>query len=351
MGSSTSIFKKKYVKRVYHVLLVVLMFFLFDRGLYLVIRKSMASFYGSHRYEKNVLGDLQLNRENYFNALVMGSSRTEYGIIPAYLYENLKWIAFSSAKRGRYAKYHYHFYLQYRKKYGKPRFLIYGTDYFMFRRDTDPALLNALSGKGKEKKIVDLDRTRNRKPVYVSRALNLYGIKNRFNTFMSDVLDLIAFRVERKDRKGVTPLGISKFKGWPGSIPVENREKPLTWRKMKYRPFPGKEGEAFVRLLNELRKDRVKVFLVGLPEYIGTYETNVEREKHVEDMMRIARKYGNVTYFNFNSPESFDLTDFRLFVDGKYGEWNSHLSIYGAYRLTRRLCLKIRNHLKKRQTL
>lgn len=336
------------MQRGYYLLLLVLMFFLFDRGLSLVIKKSMESFYSNNQYEKNVLGSLQLNRKNYFNTLIMGSSRTEYGIIPFYLYENLKLVAFSSARRGRYAKYHYHFYLQYRKKYGKPRFLIYGTDYFMFRRSSDPTGLNALTGKGDPGKAFEIDTVGDREPVWVSKAMRLYRIKNRFQTFMTDALDLFAFSVESGKREGVTPLGISKFKGWPGSIPAENRIKPLKWRRFEYTPFPGVEGGDLIRLLDELRKDRVKVFLVGLPEYVGTYETNIERGQHVADMLRIARKYGNVSYFNFNTPESFDLTDYRLFVDGKYGEWNSHLSIHGAYRLTRQLCQKIRNHFNQR---
>ena len=263
----------------------------------------------------------------------------------------LKWVALSSAKRGRYAKYHYHFYLQYKKKYGKPRFLIYGTDYFMFKRGSDPAGFNALMGTEGSRESLNIDGIAHRKPVLISRASDVYRIKNRFHTFITDAMDVLSFSLEQKGTTALTPLGISKFKGWPGAIPLEKRKKPSRWERFEYSPFPGQEGRYFIRLLNELRKDRVKVFLVGLPEYIGTYETNYEREKHIADLTRIIQKYGNVTYFNFNSPESFDLTDYRLFVDGKYGEWNSHLSIHGAHRLTRRLCLKIRNHFKRTKQL
>lgn len=339
-------FKKKLLKRGYYLVLIVLMFYLFDKAIFLIVKNSMKTFYRNNKIVKTQLGGMQLNKKNYFNTLIMGSSRTRFGIIPKYLYNNLKLIAFSSAKRDRYPKYHYQFYLKYKKKYGKPRFLIYGVDYFMFNSHSNIAELNALNFGSKQNKILELDKIEDRKPIYLSKISNLYKTKNRINTFITDVIDFFAFKIEPKKKGNITPLGISKFIGWAGKIRKDDRKKPSKWEHVKYSPFPGKEGKYFIRLLNELRKDKVRVFIVGLPEYIGTYETNIEQNKFIRDIKNIIKKHSNVTYFNFNSPKEFNLSNFRYFIDGKYGEWNSHLSIYGAYNLTNKLCDKIQSNFK-----
>ena len=88
------------------------------------------------------------------------------------------------------------------------------------------------------------------------------------------------------------------------------------------------------------------MFLVNIPEYINTYHTNFEREKYQADITSLAAEYHNVVFLNFNSKEAFDLSNPAYFRDGKYGHWNSHVSIYGAYYLSKKLANSLKKYIQ-----
>ena len=348
MNLSISSFKNKYIRGAAYFAFALLLFILFDRILFFSLRESMFRFYQKNNYEKNVFGRLQFIKKNYFNTLIMGTSRTEYSIHPIYLYQSLGLKALSVAKRERYPKFHYNFYVQYKKKYGKPRLLIYGTDYFMFRRNSAVSEMNLVTDQKKKqiKRLPYKKMTNPNSPLF-SRVSLLFRSRRKVDSFVTDILDYLTFIYESKVKGDALPPGISHFKGWPGKIRPEDQREPIKWEKSPYSRFPGREGEYFRKLLDELKKDRVKVFLVNIPEYINTYRTNFEQEKYQSDIKNLAAKYRNVEFLNFNSTKLFDLSNPVYFRDGKFGDWNSHLSIYGAYYLSQKLSQRLKQYIKK----
>ena len=83
-------------------------------------------------------------------------------------------------------------------------------------------------------------------------------------------------------------------------------------------------------LFDELERDGVKVFLIGIPDFIGTYETNVQKDLFTTDMRSLIKSRRGFWFLDYNHPDKFDLNNGDNFKDGRYGHENSHLSYYGS---------------------
>ena len=305
----------------------VLSLFLFDRSLFYLIqleentfykKKDFASLFTRKRdFNKNVL---KLPRGTY-NTLIMGSSRTHRGIHPYYIHKRLGQNAFKVARGKTKPKFNYLFYNQYKQLAGTPKVVIYGVDYFIFKKETDPLFMQYIA-KGEE-----------RKP---ARGVSLLiSNKSRIDGLLSNILE--RFTLDR-DTAGHSPqypppkipiidpfIGYGKQKQEP-----INPLKPAQFKTFEYVPYPGGEGTWFLRLLRELEKDRVTVALVILPDYIGTYESNFQQTAFLKDIREQVKSFSNVFILDYNRPEKFQLSNAGYFLDGGYGKTNSHLSLKGA---------------------
>ncbi len=348
MNSSIFSSRSNTARVVRTALLATLLFFLLDRGLFFALREAAFGFYSSGQVGKDWYGKTNAVQKDYFNTLIMGTSRTKEGIHPIYLFEKLGYRAFNAASPGRYPQYNYLFYQQFKKKYGTPKVVILGIDYFLFSKDSNPRQLQELKGDGNAgERRIEYRKAKNPNSKLLSRVSLLYRTKASLDQFFVDAIDRLAVRFENKTNKNILPAGISKYTGLYGSVPNHTSPPPQNWPKSPYTPFPGKEGRFFEKLLNTLRRDRVKVFLVGIPDYHKVYQTNHQHRKLVDDIQKLASQYMNVVYLNYNTPAAFELDNPHLFVDGDWGKRISHLSVFGSKMLTYKLCNDIQNHFRR----
>ena len=77
-------------------------------------------------------------------------------------------------------------------------------------------------------------------------------------------------------------------------------QMPRNLHLHRYWPYPGKEGPYLKQLLEEWDRDGVTVLMVIIPDYIGTYETNFEQQKSLNDLRRLTRDHPNVHIYNLN---------------------------------------------------
>ncbi|HSP06354.1 MAG TPA: hypothetical protein VLR94_04215, partial [Acidobacteriota bacterium] len=161
-------------------------------------------------------------------------------------------------------------------------------------------------------------------------SLLLYN-KKRLGELANDGLTEIDQRLGGRHlpTNDILPAQMDTYHGThsEGDLPVIASTR---YKRVPYTPYPGEEGKYLDALLQSLHRDRVKVFLVILPEFIGTYETNFERDKFTAEIARVASGYDDVQVLNYNSPDRFPLNKPRYFIDGGYGNMNSHLSNNGS---------------------
>lgn len=350
MSRSLLKLKSKPVRFLYLCGLAILLFLLFDRGLFFLLREGAYRFHQNSQPKKDWYGHSSWIKKKYYNTLILGTSRTKEGIHPIYLYKQLGLRAYNAASPGRYPKFNYLFYQDFKKRNGKPGIVIYGIDYFLFSKTSSPGQLQQLRGEGRGMvKRIDYRQAVNKSAPFFSRISLLFRTKPDIDQFFADCIDYLSVIWEDQENKDILPAGISTYTGLYGTIDTQTRQPPATWDKAPYKAFPGKEGNYFRRLLEELREDRVRVFLVVLPDYYQVYETNHEHDKFHQDMDGISKRFRNVVYFNYNSPRQFDLKNPAYFSDGEYGNRISHLSVYGSKILSLKLCRAIRQYYDKRQ--
>jgi hypothetical protein len=116
------------------------------------------------------------------------------------------------------------------------------------------------------------------------------------------------------------------------------------YKRQAYPPFPGKEGLYFKKLLDELERDHVTVILVALPDYFGSFKTNLQRHDFALHLRQLTQEYENLFFYNYNRPRKFPLSNTEYFNDGGYGETNSHLSQKGAKVFNKLLIKDIKKH-------
>lgn len=337
-------------KRIYYLLLFVLFLFVFDRFFFFSFSKLEKHTYRHQNFKKRFI----TFPSGTYDTLIVGSSRTNKGIHPALLYKSLGIKAKKIARATTGFKFNYKFYLEYKKFLNKPKFLIYGLDYFMFKMHSNQKWMRFFS------------ETKN-KDLKGKGILRLFSNKKGIDSLIVDSLnDMNAFLLPKQKttnkplekfihikRKGKLvkvkriPDYMSKFVGFKSKDSFKP-SKVANFDKVKYFKFPGREGQYFTKLLEELHKDKVTVILVFLPDIIGTYETAFQRELFIDNIRALSKKYPNVFIYNYNDPKIFPLDKKEYFLDGGYGFINSHLSMKGSKLLNRLLCKDIRLLIKKK---
>ena len=180
-------------------LLAAILFFLFDRGLFFLLREAAFEFYSSGDVGKDWYGKTEVVEKNYFNTLIMGTSRTKEGIHPVYIFEKLGYRAYNAASPGRYPQFNYLFYQNFKKRNGIPRVVILGIDYFLFSKDSNRRQLLDLQGertKGKHR--INYHDVTNPNSKFLSRISLLYRTKATLDQFFADAVEQ-----KRVARRGV----------------------------------------------------------------------------------------------------------------------------------------------------
>jgi len=348
-GARTPAIKIK--KLIWGSLCLAVSFFLFDRLLFLALRFGAARTYASLQAQEFPwrkpagTGTGQI--------LILGTSRSNFGFDDDVLSAALNKSVYKEARAGGYPQYQYYFYQKYKKVFRRPSLVIYGLDYFIFEKDSADLNLVRL------KENVFWERMNPRRAVnpaspWLSRVSWLYRLKPKTDEWLADLWNSLG-RLDEGEvnaARGSSPRTLLPRirRGRPRGVPREVIvDKPLSWDKRFYTPFPGKEGLFLDRLLGDLDADGVPVFLVFLPDHVGSNETNFEQEKFKDDIRRLAAGHPQARIIDFNTPEKFDLKNFDLFWNGGWGVTNCHLDDKGARLFTGQLAREIKKISKTGQ--
>jgi hypothetical protein len=337
MNSSISNFKKSGKKILADLLVLVFFLFLFDRLLFLAIRRAESRFYrGISSYS---LQDkfAQAKGKGEYQVLILGTSRTFDGIHPWYIQNELGVRSFKEAFVGKGPMYNYFFYQEYKKYMGIPRVVIYGLDYFLFNITSERHWMKRFnSAKG------DAGYFAGGPSLLLANKPKIDEFNNAFlNSLKKSSWDDPNYLLERDLAQMEAYRGVVS----PGKIDVV---EPSRFPKINFFGFPGVEGEYFLRLLKQLQRDGVQVLLVSLPEYIGTYWTNHNQKRFLGVFTKFAKYHKGVFFYNYDLPEKFDLANAEFFIDGGFGKTNSHLSRAGSEIFNRLLVRDLRQFIEKK---
>lgn len=301
--------------------------FLFDRGIYLALRSAELHYYGDNDFERRLSRYLTGRK---FSTLVFGSSRTYEGIIPARIEKCLGQKIFKETFQGKGPKYNYYFYHAYKKHAGIPKVVIYGVDYFIYSIESDIRWMSRFNLGGEAK----------RAGLFSSPLFLLQNKKHNdifCNNLIADLPRVLSGAAPRNDDL------FDDINNYPGAPtlpdhPLLITEKPPEHLFQDMPLPPGTEGKYFNRLLKELRADGVRVALVSLPDYYGSYKTNRQLRFFHDHLRDLSNRYRNITPLIYNTPDQFPLHLASFFMDGGWGKTNSHLSRLGAIMLAKKLC-------------
>lgn len=327
MSSSTSASSRAIGRGLLALVAFLLALFLFDRGLSLALREFELRYYGHSDFERRLASYLKDRR---FNALVFGTSRAYEGISVPRLDACLGQRFFKETFQGKGPKYNLHFYRLFKKHAGVPRVVVYGVDYFIYSVESDPRWMSRFNRDGRDERFRPL-----------AAPLLLLAQKRRNDLFLNNLVNDLADQASREPPPGDAMF--DEINGYTGAqTPADNprlvTRKPRRFLRQYMPRPPGTEGEYFDRLLAELEADGVRVALVSLPDYVGTYLTNLEVRHFHNQLKAIRRRHRNVVTLLYNNPSRFDMNDGTLFLDGGWGKTNSHLSARGAAALAGKLC-------------
>ncbi len=299
-----------------------------DRGLSWTMQAIESRYYsGRNEFQRKLAGYLSDRR---FDTLVLGTSRTSEGILPVLLEaEGRPQVSsvFKEAYQGKGPRYQLEFYRLFKKHAGPPRLLVYGVDYFFYSIQSDQRWMSRFSSANPW-----------RPPAPRQAPLLLLQRKHQHDVFFNDLIDDLNDRARRRVAPTTDSFEQSRrYMGVPHDPSRLVTVKPPTYKPARMPRPPGREGAAFEKLLAETCADGVRVVLVSLPDYIGTYETNIELPSFHEHLAELARRHPHVTVLIYNDPRRFNLDDPSLFIDGGWGRTNSHLSTAGAAELSRLL--------------
>lgn len=317
MNSSTSASRLRPAIRVaVDCALLLACLFLFDRCLFLLFWNAQDFVHSAFPLDRK-FGTIKNPADR--KILIMGTSRTYEAIHPVYMRRALGMDIYKEAYVGKGPAYNYYFYQYYRRSIGVPQIAIYGIDYFVFTLHSSEKLLRIFPETGPPK------------PPYKRGLSLILSNKKELGDLVNDTLTEMDQRLGGRQLpiNDIMPVQMDNYKGTRsmGDLPIQPSTR---YKRVSYTPYPGEEGLYLDKLLQALNRDRVRVFLVVIPEFIGTYETNFERDKFIAELGRLASGYDNVQVLNYNSPDRFPLSRTRYFIDGGYGNMNSHLSANGS---------------------
>ncbi len=311
---------------------IIIFIFFFDKILFHLLQTWEKKFYQNKNFQNRFIKF----PGNTYDTLIMGSSRSHKGIHAYYLFKYLNLRAKNFAHSACSAQFNYLFYKKYKKFAKIPDVVIYGVDYFIFSLNSNPRWLQYF------------EQSKSHSTINKEGIFSLIKNKKQIDSFLNNVINRINNKISNNFRLKKKHRGyIDDFTGFPGKIISKKTEK-RHFRKIDYTEYPGKEGKYFRKLMEVLNKDNVTVFLVYIPDYIGTYKTNYQKNKLREDIRKITKKFNNVYILDFNNPEIFPLRNKNFFLDGDFGNMNSHLSRNGARVFNRMLTKRIRKILQRR---
>ena len=251
--------------------------------------------------------------------LILGTSRGYEAIHPALIRRELGAKAFKEAYQGKGLRYQYEFYKLYRQMVGRPRVVVLALDYFMFETRSDPLQLRRLG----------LDVPPGGRDWLSPWRLRLVSDRPRVEKAILRILE----RVQARFSAGFDPerrvADMEAYTGAPASHVVE-RPEPAEYHRADYRPYPGNEGAYFDKLVQEWTAGGIVVALVYPPDYVGTHKTNVGHEAFIADVRRLVRSCTTCSVLDYAGPDRFPIATASYFLDGGYGNPNSHLSEAGA---------------------
>jgi hypothetical protein len=338
MNSFISNFKKQGKRAFPELLSFVLFLFLFDRLLFVMIKRAEWSFYNHISPSSLSEKFSQISNKDEYKILIFGTSRTYDGIHPAYIQNQLGIKAFKEAFVAKGPMYNYYFYQEYKKIMGIPRVVIYGVDYFIYNQTSERYLMKRFNTD-----VTDA--------LYYNRGISMLlankgKIDNFSNTFLNNLQKNLwneaSFLVEHDNTL------MENYLGETITGDIDTKEPPQ-YDKVFFFRYPGLEGVYLSRLLEELHRDNVTVLLISLPDYIGTLLTNNCQGEYQSAFRYYQQKYDNVHFIDYNQVKIFDLTNPAYFINGGYGKTNSHLSRAGAEILNRLLINDLRKYLPENE--
>ncbi len=335
MRLSTSSSKMK--KYILGFFLFILCVWLFDKGLFYLITTLEGKFYSKNQFEKRLEKYL---KDKKFSTLIFGTSRTYEGIHPLFLEKELGIKAFKEAGQGRGPKYYYYLYNLYKKYAGIPKVVIYGVDYFIYSVESDPKYMSRFETGVPKDKISLFDS-----------PLLLIKYKSRIDNFHNNLL----VRLTEKKNPDAAEESVQDFISIQDYIGTDlpNKNKKLVLKRppdsleQYFIQYPGTEGHWFVDFLDELNRDNVTVILVLLPDFLGTYKTNFQQKFFIREMKKLKTYCHKLFVYNYNHPGKFPLQNPDFFMDGGWGQPNSHLSLSGARVLNELLIKDLRKFYRR----
>lgn len=308
----------------------------FDRLLFLFLRAAAYRYYERQSVADGVM-HVVLQQEKP-QGLIFGTSRAQRGISQKLLGQKLMLRIHNEARAGKYPAYNQLFFERMRADLGELRFVVYSVDYFMFDHRSSRKKLARLR-KIPKKEVLNPDGMIHYAPVSFARFSLLWRLKPEIDEFFADLLGWDA------EDEANAPRPVRRRRQRKERTERLQLHPPPHWETREYRRFPGIEGRHLVDLLRELSSRRIATFLVILPDYIGTNETNYEQEAFKQDVRDLAARFASVSVLDFNTPAQSSLDDPSQFADGGWGFANSHLSASGRRRLSSELAVAIGRRL------
>ena len=322
--SSSNRIPVSWKKTVFGLPIFILLLFIADRGLFrffLTLEKNAS------RYDlENKLRAIP--EKGKYEVLVFGTSRTFNAIQPAYVNPVVGTRLFKESYMGKGPRYNYYFYKIYKRIFGVPKVVVYGLDYFLFEH------------KFREDILQRFPEYKDLPGAYMNGPSLLLANKERIDQYIINcALNKIQKQTTAGRRLYNPEENFADMESYPGAVVKKESqvvtEIPPDFKKKKvpYEAFPGKEGVYFLRLLEELKKDNVTIFLITIPDHIGTYRTHRGNRRFVQDHGSLLKRLnyeGHAFLADYNSPKRFPMDDTECFFNGGYGQIISHLSIKGS---------------------
>jgi len=273
----------------------------------------------------------------------LGDSHTSAALDPALFTEHLL-SALNYSRGGHYAEFNTAFYLKYRREYGPPRVVLISAPYFIFANGSEAtAILSLLSFEELTNYYVQNQKLSipnfyrynalfQEAPLYAGRL-----VQGEYNALMhygyQDELDATFRTKDLTISKLITEAATTLTSDYRSGYSKTARKNSTNLKFLQ-------------RLLNHLYADKVTVFLVETPEYIGTQEYIQGKDVFYREIQDELLGYPNTTFVAQTAIMAIDPGDKTLFSDGDYGNGNSHLSYKGSQLYTKEIINTILEKLK-----